>query len=122
MGFYPEHLKWDQNPKFTPLSKTMTTPVPCMWDSHKKTLLHLFNFIQSLGELWNKVINIIHQTEWHILNEEDNKYQNKKWDNNNLEMGKAFYSAGAATEKKNLSLKDASFFPQGIDPPSDGSQ
>ena len=37
-------------------------------------------------------------------------------------MGKAFYSAGAVTENKNLSLKDASFFPQGIDPPSDGSQ
>ena len=36
-------------------------------------------------------------------------------------MGKAFYSAGAATEK-NLSLKDASFFLQGSDPPSDGSQ
>ena len=28
MAFCPEHPKWDQNPKFTPLSKTTSIPTP----------------------------------------------------------------------------------------------
>ena len=28
MAFYPEHRKWDQNPKFTPLSEATSIPTP----------------------------------------------------------------------------------------------
>ena len=28
MAFCPEHAKWDQNPKFTPLSETTSIPTP----------------------------------------------------------------------------------------------
>ena len=28
MGFFPEHPKWDQNSKFTPLSETTSIPIP----------------------------------------------------------------------------------------------
>ena len=31
--FCPEHRKWDQNPKLTPLSETTSIPVPFKWES-----------------------------------------------------------------------------------------
>ena len=33
MAFCPEHPKWDQNPKFTPLSETTGNPAPFVWES-----------------------------------------------------------------------------------------
>ena len=33
MAFCPEHPKWDQNPKFTPLSETTSFPAPFLWES-----------------------------------------------------------------------------------------
>ena len=38
MAFYPEHPKWDQNPKFAPLSETTSIPAPFIWES-PETLL-----------------------------------------------------------------------------------
>ena len=32
MAFCPEHPMWDQNPKFTPLSETTSTPTPFIWE------------------------------------------------------------------------------------------
>ena len=31
MAFCPEHPKWDQNPKFIPLSETTSIPAPFIW-------------------------------------------------------------------------------------------
>ena len=31
MALRPEHPKWDQNPKFTPLSETTSIPTPFIW-------------------------------------------------------------------------------------------
>ena len=31
MAFCPEHPKWDQNPKFIPLSETTSIPTPFIW-------------------------------------------------------------------------------------------
>ena len=31
MAFSPEYPKWDQNPKFTPLSETTNIPTPFIW-------------------------------------------------------------------------------------------
>ena len=33
MAFDPEHPKWDQNPKFTPLRETTSIPAPFIWES-----------------------------------------------------------------------------------------
>ena len=34
MAFCPEHPKWDQNPKFTPLSETTSIPTPFICGVH----------------------------------------------------------------------------------------
>ena len=35
--FCPEHPKWDQNPKFTPLRETTSIPAPVKWESPQAT-------------------------------------------------------------------------------------
>ena len=51
MACYPEHPKWDQNPKFTPLSETTSIPTPfiCLVPPPRASILakgnwHLFTF------------------------------------------------------------------------------
>ena len=35
--FCPEHPKWDQNPKFTPVRETTSIPAPVKWESPQAT-------------------------------------------------------------------------------------
>ena len=49
MALCPEHPKRDQNPKFTPLSETMSIPVCFIWESPPRANSLLQNVILFLG-------------------------------------------------------------------------
>ena len=63
MAFYSKHPKWQQNPKFTPLSETTSIPIPFISGVPPLWILHFaFSVLRSATEYpcWFAI-------EWHIL-------------------------------------------------------
>ena len=56
MAFCPEHLKWDQNPKFTPLSETTSIPAPFIWEFPPPGIIRTFdtfdNYWVRMSVIW----------------------------------------------------------------------
>ena len=44
MAFCPEHPKWDQDPKFTPLSETMSSPHPNKFNKQNNNFARASHF------------------------------------------------------------------------------
>ena len=65
MAFCPEHPKWDQNPKFTPLSETTSIPIPfiCVVLPPLRVLHSALSVLRSATEYPCLFAAI----EWHIL-------------------------------------------------------
>ena len=90
MAFCPEHPKGDQNPKFIPLSETMSIPTPFIRGvPHRATTSTLGIILKGMAPVVQKVDNAIHWINHYPLNSAIGFPNTYPWDSD-LSVGKRY--------------------------------